>query len=290
MSSLYGRRRGGLTPRTVALAGALAVCAAGAGVAAVHLYGKPTPDTFGCYDSAPQTHSFVLFDASNPRFNEEQERALRTYLDGSYGNLGFNEKLSFITTEGDQVSSIVRPRFYVCGAARTPADLEAINAASATSGYLRKEKDRLYRELYAPELDALLALDPEDGRVQEWQSPILETIQAIARLPEFQPGSRLIIISDLLQYSDSAKFCRVQNEMPPFRVFKQRPVYARLKPKSLAGVAVEVLMLQRQGYGQADLQYCSGEDEIAAFWRDYLIDNGAADPSLIRIRHGSVLR
>ena len=59
-----------------------------------------------------------------------------------------------------------------------------------------------------------------------------------------------------------------------------------LKPSTLVGVKVEILMLQRPGYGVENFYpYCS-ENELMAFWRDYLVDNGVKNPEFTRIRMG----
>lgn len=279
--------RGNNALKLAGLSSALAVAMGGLGYATWQSIGKETADEFGCFASAHQTQTVVLFDASEPRFNEEQGRSLRTYFDRLYETLGFNEHLSFITSEADQVASIVSPRFHVCGQATRPAQLEEIGAASAQAGYLKKQKYRLYEKIIAPELDTLLSENPDDSRRQEYQSPIMEMIGDISRMPALKPGDRLIIISDMIQNSDSARFCRVQNEMPPFHIFKKRPVYARLKPNSLDGIDVEVLMVQRIGYGRDGYEYCSGEEELIAFWRNFFTDNGAR-AHFIRIRHGHV--
>ncbi len=47
---------------------------------------------------------------------------------------------------------------------------------------------------------------------------------------------------------------------------------------------VEILMLQRYGFGSGALRYCHSEEELKTFWRDYLIDNGVVNPRIIRIR------
>ncbi len=283
----YGRRRRAMTTKALVYAGLLAACTGGLGYVGFQSYGKPVADAYGCFDAVPQPRTVAFIDASEPRFNEEQARSLRTYFDQVYETLGFNERLSIVTSEGDQVSSVTAPRFHVCGQATSPAQLEAIGAAGAQTGYLKKQKERLYEKLVAPELTALLSIDPGEKRRQLYQSPVMEMIGDISRRPDLKPGGRIILVSDLIQNSDSAQFCRTQNDMPRFSVFKQRPVYARLKPKSLEGVEVEVLMIQRLGYGRNGLKYCASEDELIAFWRDFFADNGAA-ARFIRIRHGHV--
>lgn len=273
--------------KIILLSVVLLACVGGFGYMAVSTMGQPTPDKYGCFDDIEQRQTFVLFDASEPRLNELQHRSVRQYLDELYANLGFNERLSFITTEGDQVSSVPKARFHVCGAARTPEDLEDIGAEGASAGFLRKQKQRLYENVYAPQIEAMLSPTPDATRRQLFQSPVLEMIKNISNMRDFVPGSRLISIGDHLQNSESAQFCVKQNHMPPFRIFREREAYQhRLAPRSLEGVEVTVLLLQRYGYGQSFLKYCKSEEELTTFWRDYFIGNGAVNPSFIRIREG----
>jgi hypothetical protein len=199
-----------ITPKSLAYAGLLAACASGLGFIGFQSYGKATADAHGCFYEAPQPQSFVLVDASEPRFNDEQAQSLPIYFDRLYETLGFNERLSFVTTEADQVASVAR--LHVRGQATDPAQLEAIGAASAQAGYLKKQQRRLYEKIVAPEFEALLSADPGEKRRQLYQSSILEMIADLSRLPDAKPGSRIIIVSDLIQNSDSAQFCRTRNE------------------------------------------------------------------------------
>lgn len=281
------RRNNTMTLKAWLYAGFTVLAAGGLGIA-LYLGDKPLPDQYGCYDDIEQPQTFVLVDASEPRLNKQQERSARNYLDELYENLDFNKKLSFITTEGDQISSLPKARFHVCGAARSPQDLEDNNVASASAGYLKKQKQRLYDKVFAPQIEALLSANPDKARRQNSQSPVLEMIKGISNMQDFGPGSRLIVISDLLQNSDTAQqFCVERNQMPPFRIFRKRETYQqRLVPRSLDGVDVTVLLLQRYGYGQGFLKYCKNEEELTKFWRDYFIGNGAVNPEFIRIREG----
>jgi len=281
------RRKRKNAARLATYASVLAVCVGGLGVAALQSYGKAVPDRLGCFEAADRSQTIVLFDASEPRFNDEQARSLRRYFDGLYDSLGFNERLSVITSEGDQVGSVARLRFEICGQATNPEQLEAIGAQAGQAGYLKKQRARLYDKVLAPQLGALLSTDPNETRRQLHQSPILELIADLSRPGQLKPGTRLVIVSDLIQNSDRAQFCRVKGAMPRFLSFEKKDIYReRLKPGSLEGVQVEVLMLQRYGYGQGDLSYCRDEEELKTFWRDYLIANGVQAPRFVRIRMG----
>ena len=275
-------------PAMLGLGSVLMAAMGGMGYMGFKAASQATADALGCYVDKPQRQTFIFVDASGPRFNDEQRRSLQSYFDQLYAGLGFNERLSVYTNEADQVASVARPRFTLCGPARSAADLEAINAPSANAGYLRKERERLYTKVLAPELRVLLAEDVPESRTQHYQSPILEMIADLSRDPAMRPGSRLIVISDLLQNSDTAQFCRVKGDMPRFAVFARRQDFERVKPESLNGVEVEVLMIQRYGYGRAGMEYCRDEEELRDFWRDYFIGAGVREPSFIRIRHGII--
>jgi hypothetical protein len=281
------RKKNSDLPKIVVLSTILVVCASTLGYAAFSTMGQVAADQYGCFDDTEQRNSFILFDASEPRLNVQQHRSARHYLDELYANLGFNERLSFITTENDQISSMPKARFHVCGAANSPKDLDDIGAQSASAGYLKKQKQRLYDNVYAPQIEDMLSPTPDETRRQVSQSPVLEMIKNISSMRDFTPGSRLIVLSDMLQNSDTAQFCITQNHMPPFRIFRERETYQqRLAPRSFEGVEVEVLLLQRYGYGQGFLRYCKNEEELTGFWRDYFVGNGAVNPVFIRIRDG----
>lgn len=275
------RSRKNNLPTMLAYSGVLALCIGGIGYAGFQTFGKAVPDRYGCFSEAQQSHTMVVVDASQPRFSTEQKRSVLRYFDQLYGTLGFNDKLSFYTSEGDQLASIAAPRFHICGPAQRPDQLEAINADAGSPGYLEKQRERLYEKVLLPELEAMLADDIETSR-HAYESPIFEMIADLSRSPAMKPGSRLVLISDLIQNSDSAQFCQVQNSMPLFSNFEKRRIYERIKPQSLEGVEADVLMLQRTGYGP----YCRDEQEIRKFWEDYLIANGVKAPHFIRIRYG----
>jgi len=281
--SRFSRRHN--LPKVIGLGIGLTACIAGLGIFAMQASGTRSADEYGCFSGIAQPQTIALIDASDPRWNPEQALSLTRYFNRTYYSLSFNERLSFYTTEGDVLGSEMTPRFHVCGQATSPDQLEAVNAASGNSGYLTKQKKRLYLKKLVPELETLLSDSPDEARRQSYQSPILEMIADVSR-NDIDPGSRLILVSDLLQNSDSLQFCRTQNHMPPFDAFKKRLVYQRLKPRSLEGVEVEILMLQRFGYGQNGLDFCHSEEELMDFYRTYFLDNGTAEVRFIRIRHG----
>lgn len=256
---------------------------AGLGYAAIQAYGKPVPDRYGCFDGVSGKYTHVLIDASEPRFDTDQQRALLRYFKQEYDRLEFGDRIAVYTTEGDQQASVLSPRFHICGPATEPDQLTAIGADTGSQGYLKKQRQHLYEKRFLPELEAVLADDPVDKRRQTSQSPILEMVADLSRKPSMRPGAKVVLASDLIVNSESAHFCQVRNDMPPFSLFAQRRVYQeRLKPRSLEGVQVDVLMLLRPAYGP----FCRDEEEIKRFWIDYFRANGVKEPRMIRIRHG----
>lgn len=258
----------------------------GLSAVAVNSIGKPVADKLGCYDVGEQAHTLVFADASEPRWNEEQQRSLSRYFSELFYTLGFNERFSLFTTEGDQIGSVIAPRFTLCGGANHPDELTVINAEPATQGYLLKDKQRRFDKHFAPEIDTLLSLTPDESRQQWHQSPVLETLQALSRRPEMHRTRKLVVISDLLQNSETARFCVKQGDMPAFKHFVKRGAYQRIKPERFDGVEIEILMLQRYGYGGQFLPYCHSEEEIRDFYRDYFTYHGATSVRFTRLRAG----
>lgn len=288
MSRRSRRSRHSITAKAAGYFAFTLLSIGGLGYAALDQYGQPTADEFGCYQSEDQTQSFVFFDASEPRFNDQQRRSLQNYFEFLFENIPFNEKLSFISTEGHQVASFVKPAFHLCGPARGSSDIENIGGKPVDTEYLKKQRQRVYEEQYIPYIVKLIAEDLPDNQRQTQQSPVLESIAAISKMDGFGPGARLTLAGDLLQSSDLARFCVIKNDMPPYPIFRQRAAFSHLKPNSLAGVAIHILLIQRDGFGSGFLRYCSSEDEVIRFYRDFFEANGTSDVSITRIRIGHV--
>ena len=275
-------------PKMIALSAAVMAAMGGFGYMAHDTALRPVADEHGCFDGVIGGNTVVFADVSPPRWNGEQGGSLRSRLNQLYDSLAFNEKFTLFTTEGDLIGDVLKPRLHLCGQASSSEELESVGAAPAQAGYLKRQKQRLYARKLAPELDTLLSENPDESRQQNYQSPILEQFVALSRRPELRAGTKLVIISDMIQNSESAHFCTVKGDMPPFAIFRKRQVYLeRLQPESLEGIEVEVLMLQRYGYGmKGALPYCRDEEEIKTFYRDYFHAAGVKKMRFVRIRQG----
>lgn len=243
--------------------------------------GELTPDRQGCYEGIPSPQTLLWIDVTSLRLSEPQMLALRRAIDDVYGGLGFNERLSIITTEADTFSSVPKPRVHVCGQARSPEELEAAGASAAMPGYLERKRHELYERVLGPELDAILSPQALEARAGMMHSPILEQIAYLSR--SLTAGDRLVLATDGVQNSEAAKFCQVRGDMPSFSSFAKRDLYRQLlKPQRMDGVRVTWLMVQLPSYGA----YCSGEGEVRRFFEDYFTGNGASMLDVIRIRFG----
>lgn len=273
-------------PQLIAAAAAFGLGLAGLGYMGIQTLGQVSADEYGCYADIPGSQTAVIIDSSEPRWDKTMQRAIETYFHQTYHRLGFNELLSVYTTQLGKIASVAAPSFHVCGQASSPQQLPD-NAEQAQAGFLKRQQQRLYNEVFKPELDAVLALDIPDDQRQVYESPIFEMIRAVQRAAVLREGDKLVVVSDGIQSTESARFCSVKGAMPSFKIFKQSRIYqARFKPRSLNGVQVEFLFLQRGGYGQGGLAYCASEEELQAFWRGFFYDVGAR-VDFIRIRSGA---
>ena len=261
----------------------LAAAVAAIGYVGVRSINVPVPDELGCYAELDQRTTAVWIDPSGPRFDADQIRSLKNYFLDKL-DIGFNERLDVYTSEKDVQTSIMQPRFSACGYARNGQELVDAGLEPVQLGYLKRQREKQRKEILEPEFSAIFTANPDPSRLQEFQSPVLESFYGIA-WNGLESGDRLIAVTDLLQNTESGRFCTVQGDMPRFEAFKEREVYERLKPRSLEGVEVTVLMLIREGYGQAELPYCSSEEELKTFFSAYFADNGAS-VEFIRLRQG----
>lgn len=282
--SIKHRRKGKKKlAKVIAYSSGIALGLGGLSYAVIQNMGKVTADKYGCFKQVPVSQPIhVLVDASQPRYSPEQQLSIYRYMEQLFDELALGGKISVYTSENDQIASIAKPRFHVCGLAKKSEELVEINAAEASIGYLAKQKQRLYTKKFLPELKILLSGKPDEKRKAS-SSPLLEMIKDISHLSSMKSGSKLVVISDLLQNSSSVKpFCYVKNALPKFSTYSQWDVYKNLlKPKSFAGVEVDVLMLQRPAYGE----YCT-EQELRQYWIDYFKANGVKNPNFLRIRAG----
>lgn len=130
-----------------------------------------------------------------------------------------------------------------------------------------------YDSLFTRPLHHLLVQLPA-SRPARW-SPILESISALAELPELRGNGprRLLVVSDLQQHTAAISFCARQQS---FATFRSSPLASQLRP-DLRGVAVEVLLIPRAR------QELSVELARQRFWRSYFVTAGAQSVEFERL-------
>lgn len=273
--------------KAAALAGtALAVLGTGGFIAAKDM-NTVKPDEMGCYPvPGGQAQTTVLVDSSDPGFDAVQSRDLINGISREFRDmLGFNERLSIVTTQESRIGSIPNPVLTLCGSAKAPSDLEKVGASSATQAYLARQAEMNYEQKVLPELNGIFSTDPNERNRQRFESPILEQIQSVSRMSEFRnaTGNRLIIASDMLQNTQEVQFCQTKGHLPSFSKFKAKPYFERVRPSPLNGADITVYMLIRGQLGKKPYPYCT-EQELRTFWTEYFQDAGAGNVEFIRVR------
>ena len=247
-------------------------------------------DKHGCYPVAgARAQTMVLVDSSDPGFDPVQSRDLINGLASDFQfKLGFNEEFSVVTTQESRIGSIAAPVVTLCGPAKSQSDLERVGAASTTQAFILRQAEQVWTSKLLPVLHDVFSPSPPIQDRQRHESPLLEQVQSISRMPEFANAQqrRLIVVSDMLHNTEERQFCQTKGHLPSFAKFKTSGYFDKVRPVSLSGVEMTVYMLIRGPLGKKPLQYCT-EDELSRFWRDYAEDAGVSSIEFIRIRQGA---
>lgn len=237
-----------------------------------------------CYARATQAQAAVFLDYSvNGDLTGAQRRDLVTALERAYAALPPNGRVMIFSTARDTGASIARPVFEQCRPAATPEEQESIGAPSKPAPNLRRIASDAQAEFAAAV--ARILSDTQDGAKAAQESPLLEQIRAISRYPGFQGRTRHFVwLSDGLQNSEIAQFGAVRGDMPSVAKFMRRPDYGGvIKPESLAGVNVTLLLVESLALPQPGLDFVTHK-EMRTWWPEYFRANGAASVQLERLR------
>lgn len=260
------------------LAGASLLVMSVAGIGGYILSTKEQPDEIGCLPSVTN-HTMMFVDVSPPEWGEGQRRDIKSIFSNVFDRLRPAEKLTVLTTEGDKYTSLGgTPRTALC----KPA------TESDNDGFNRRIYAKAYDEHVAPVVADLMDIDQSNGddpRSQRSQSPLYETFRAISMRDDFSDEAHsrtLVVISDMIHFSEHSSPCFVKGDLPPYEKIKERPDWNRIAPRSFWGADVEVYFLVRFGYGVI-MPYCN-EKELHDFWTAYFEDAGAASVVIHRLR------
>lgn len=254
----------------------------GGGVAMSYYMGIEKPDSDFCYLRDDQHKSAVFVDNSLRDLSAAQMRDYRTALHDAYDRAPPNARIMVFSTASDVQQSQARPVLAMCKPPATSAEQEAIGAPSETKPFLARRAAEA-RRIFEVRIDEILA-DVEDRSKRAGDSPILEQLRAISRYDGFAGASRdLWAITDGLQNSETARFCAVKGDMPPYAKFAKRPAFANVEPRSFAGTNVSVLLVESAQLPQPGLQHCT-HAEMRAWWPAYFKGNGAQAVELTPLR------
>ncbi len=214
------------------------------------------PETLCRTDEPLKTHTVVLVDRTDSVSAAQAEYLLEDVR--TLGpELAKGAMLSVIPIE-DTGMHVGEPVFSLC----SPGKAEDYWFVTHN---VRKMQRRFEREFEKPLAEVL---DQFRTASTAPRSPILETIRAVSRRPDFSsevPHRRLVIISDMLENVD--EFSHYAHPYS-FDTVRHNGYYASVQA-DLAGVEVRVLYVDRPG------QHRHQGPRHVQFWRDYFRDSGA---------------
>jgi hypothetical protein len=266
------KRRAGRKSRAAASNiawGALLVALVGIGIAGGYFawsYASSRPsidEATLCPDTGPTGALVVLLDLTDP-LTQQQGARLRTLLEDRIANLPQDTMISFGVVSNDEAR---RGTLY---ASCKPADgSEASQIYENPTLIAERFEEDFMRPLRAG-LDEAMRAGVED------RSPIMESLQTlIAETPAFETSlgtHELIIVSDLLQHSETLSFYRGEG----WEELRASGGTERLA-RNLDGAWVSVLRVPRPGASAL------AREQVDAFWARYFDMQGARAPISVEV-------
>ncbi len=292
MASFGGYRRRDPISRALLISGiiiipGLAIGATTWGVSRVADIERMDRETF-CYRQDEQAHTGFMIDASFDSItSERQKRDLRNALIGAFENMEPNGQLSVFTTAKDKIGTFLVPVIRFCRPMRTLDEQTQVGVAKQTQAYLSRHYEEA-RRLFIGQVDELIAKAADPER-QADHSPIMEQVQSLSHHGFSGRLRKMVIYTDGLQNSEVRRFCLVKGHLPSFERFSQHSDYRLVRPGSLAGVDIEILLVEHTLFPSKDLKFCTN-NEIRAFWTGYFEAADAASVQMIRLPYGGLGR
>lgn len=251
--------------------------------AASSMLSVPKMDEDFCYDALPQDKVLMFIESSfTAEMSAPQKRDVRNMMLNSIGAAKANTLVSVVTTTTDENGSVPVAQFSMCIPATMPEEQKSIGAPNKTQAQLNLLSEKA-RDALEAGFDSVLA-DVSDSARNAGDSPILEQLQGISRMREFQGRHRVLVaVTDGLQNSATARFCTVKGDLPPFSIFKDREKYEAVEPNGFDGVDVKLGLVEQGSFPQPGFQFCSNA-EIRKFWKDYFEQNGAESVEVTNLR------
>ena len=227
------------------------------GVFAVAAMSVPaaTAEATNCrLDRKDPAHTIILIDQSDP-FRENDIAWVRELVEAEARALPRAGRLSVVQPDlGDPYAP--QTLFSACSTGSP-------DRANPVLSNPRMVEDTWRAEFRSP---LIASVDAALKETRQPQSPLLETLFALADRPDFAAGGRglrLVIVSDLMQHSEAFSFYRTGADSQAYGA----SVLAERVP-DLSGIEVVARIVPREVY---DLPL----GEVRAFWRDWFVSAGA---------------
>lgn len=257
----YGRKRGsGNIGWYVAIAACILAIAGVLIVSQTLLSRSKINETTLCHAGGPVNVTSILLDLTDPLSDTQQTR-LKTIIENEIATSTMDTMIALgVVSEDPQ-------RWGSFFAKCKPATGEQANALYENPALI---SDRYQREFLIPISDKIEATLV--GEVEN-RSPIMEALQSLlAGTPDFTRARgrrKIIIVSDMLQHSDTLSFYRGQG----WDYFLKRDGELRLAG-NLSNVIVEILRIPRTGGNTPS------RDMVEDFWTRYFDRQGSRPPSV----------
>lgn len=252
-------------------------------LAAYHYIGIEKPDELGCYARADQHQAVIFVDNSVQGHSGAHLRDYRTGMLRVYKTAPANSLIRITTTSRTEGGSFAQPSFILCKPASTPAEQLAISAPDKSVPRLKRIASEAYKQ-YTAMVEQVI-VNAQDPAKAAKDSPILEQLNAISRYDGFEGKNRsLTIITDGINNSETARFCTIKGNLPPFQTFKTKFRYKYVAPQSFEGMDITFLLVEFGKLPSGSLKYCSNE-ELYDFWESYAKGNDAKSVDMRRLRY-----
>lgn len=255
-----------------------------AGVFAAASY-KPQEkaDAHYCFQRDNQHKTAIFIDNSLRELTDSQIRDYRTGLLDAYAQAPVNSKIMFYSTASNTNSSLAKPVFSICKPAQNTQQLASINAPKRPLAYVERKKNDAFAK-YSQAIDSTMQTVLNNDLLAP-NSPILEQLRSITISNDFSSNTSrsLILITDGIQNSHFAQFCKLKNNMPPYDLFKHKKGYnLSIKPRSLENTEVTLLMVKQADLPSSYYKYCTS-DELLQWWVTYFEKNHTSSVNLTQL-------
>lgn len=184
---------------------------------------KPKLDADYCPKSGPTQVIAILIDRTD-LLNPSQQERIRQELDVIREGVPVGGAID-VYSIGPTDEELLTPEFRLCN----PGRGKDVNALVG----LPKFAEKRWRETFAKPLQKLFDEMVNGG--ESANSPIMESIQSVA-LTAFggskrkEAAKKLVIVSDMLQHTDSMSFYR---KVPDFETFRKTEYYRKVRAERL---------------------------------------------------------